>query len=108
MAKEALDRVREAEAEAEKIMGSASEEARKIRLDAEAKAAKRYGEILAQGEKEANNLKEEAKKAGDTLAKPILENGEIHKARIENMEEKDLDGAVDIIIERIVSANGHR
>ncbi len=108
MAKEALDKVREAEAKAEKIMRSASEDVRRIRLEADEKAVKRYGEILAQGEKDAERLREEARKAGGTLAKPILENGEIHKARIENMKEKDLDGAVNIIIERIVSANGHR
>ncbi len=108
MAKEALDKVREAEAQAEKIMVSASEDVRRIRIEADEKATKRYGEILAQGEREAESLREEARKAGETLAKPILENGEIHKVRIENMKEKDLDGAVNIIIERIVSANGHR
>ncbi len=108
MAKEALDKVREAEAKAEKIMASASEDVRRIRIEADEKAAKRYGEILAQGEKDANKLKDQAREAGNTLAKPILETGETHKVRIENMEEKDLDGAVNIIIERIVSANGHR
>ena len=108
MAKEALDKVREAEVEASKIVVKASEEARQVRSDAEKKAAKRYDEILAQGEKEATILKQEAQKMGDTLAKPILENGQVHNSRIEEMKEKDLESAVNIIIERIVKADGHR
>lgn len=108
MAKEALDRIREAEKTAREIISEASQKARDIRRDAEVLAEKEYKGVIAKAQHEAELQRDKARQEGESLAQPILESGSIKSAELESMEVTDLMGAVDIIIERIVKANGNR
>ena len=108
MAKEALDKVREAEEKARELTQEAAQKARDIRRDAEMLADREYKEIMAKGMKESEILKEIAVKEGETLAAPILLSGKKKAEELGSMEAKDLGDAVNIIIERIVKADGNR
>lgn len=108
MAKEALDKVREAEQKARDLTAEAGQKARDIRRDAEMLAERKFKEIMAMGLKESEVLKEKAKLEGEALAKPILDGGMAKAKKLESLEGEDLSDAVNIIIERIVKANGNR
>jgi len=108
MAKEALDAVKEAEDIARDIMAESVQKARDIRRNAEGEAERKFKEILSDASKEADLLKAKAKAEGDGIARPILEKGKQEASRLESLESKNLGDAVNIIIERIVKANGNR
>lgn len=108
MAKEALDAVKEAEDKARELMAEAGKRSRDIRREAENQAETKFKQILQDASKESDLLKEKAKAEGESIAKPILEKGEQEASRLESLESKDLGDAVNIIIERIVKANGNR
>jgi len=108
MAKEALDAVKEAEDKAREIMAEALKRSRDIRGEAENQAEKKFKEILLEATKEADLIKEKAKAEGEEIAQPILDKGKLEASRLESLESKDLGDAVNIIIERIVKANGDR
>lgn len=65
MAKEALEKVRQAEEKAREITREASQKARDIRRDAETRAEERYKEIMNMAAKETEDLRERARLEGN-------------------------------------------
>jgi len=108
MAKEALEKVRQAEEKAREITKEASQKARDIRREAEARADERYKEIMNMAANETEVLREKARLEGEQEAKPILENGKVKAEELSALDGKVLEDAVNIILERIVKADGNR
>lgn len=107
MAKEAIEAVKAAEEKAKGILVEAGHKSRDSRRDAELTAERLYREILEKTEKDAQLLKENAVKEGETIAKPIIEKGKLESQKIASLQDNDLSGAVNLIIERIVNADGN-
>ena len=108
MAKEALEKVRQAEEKAREITKEASQKSRDIRRDAEARADERYKEIMNMAARETEALREKARLEGEQEAKPILESGKAKAGELSALDDKVLEDAVNIILERIVKADGNR
>lgn len=107
MAKEAIEAVKAAEEKAKGILLEAGHRSRDSRRDAELKAEGLYREILEKAEKDAHLLKENAVREGETIAKPIIETGLLESQKIASLQDSDLIDAVNLIIERIVNADGN-
>jgi len=107
VAKEAIEAVKEAEAQAHAILQEATQASRDLMQTAEALAEDKYRQIMEEAEKEANAIKEQALSEGESIAKPIIEKGMQESQELAKMSNEDLDKTVNIIIERIVNVNGN-
>lgn len=107
MAKEAIEAVKAAEEKAREILLDAGHKARDSKKEAELTAERLYREILEKAEKDAQILKENAVRDGESIAKPIIEKGKLESQKIASLQDNDLSGAVNLIIERIVNADGN-
>ncbi|HSP48196.1 MAG TPA: ATPase [Clostridiaceae bacterium] len=107
MAKEAIEAVKAAEEKAREILLEAGHRSRDSRRDAELTAERLYKEILEKAEREAQLLRENAVKEGESIAGPIIETGKLESQKIASLQDNDLSGAVNLIIERIVNADGN-
>jgi len=58
--------------------------------------------------KETEALREKARLEGEQEAKPILESGKAKAEELSALDDKVLEDAVNIILERIVKADGNR
>lgn len=107
MAKEAIETIKEAEAKAQAILQEATQNAKNIRQEAEVLAEERYKSIIEEGDREARGIRERAIKEAEEQSKPILEKGLDEAKKILEIPDNMIDGAVNIIIERIVNTNGN-
>ncbi|SHI61920.1 hypothetical protein [Lutispora thermophila] len=107
MAKEAIGLVKDAEARAKALIQDAIQASRKSKQEAEISAEQEYNNIISQAKEEAERIKNKAIKEGESIAEPILKKGIDEGKALNNLTSKDLDSAVNIIIERIVNANGN-
>lgn len=107
MAKEAIEKVKEAEVQANVIMQEANQNSRDSKKEAEILADEKYKQIIGEAEKEAKQIQEKALQEGEVESKPILEKGLIEAKKLEEITDQDLNSVVNIIIERIVNANGN-
>lgn len=107
MAKDAIEAVREVEEKAKTLLQDAALTSKELRQEAESLADKEYGQILAQAETKAKQLKDTAVLEGEAIAKPIIDKGMEEAKALFEMNDKELEPAVTIIIERIVNANGN-
>ncbi len=107
MAKEAIEKVREAEVQANVIMQEANQNSRDSKKEAEILADEKYKQIIREADREAKEIQEKALQEGEIESKPILEKGLIEAKKLEEITDQDLDSVVNIIIERIVNANGN-
>lgn len=106
MAKEAIEAVKSAEEKAKTLLQEASQASRDSRREAELLAENKFREILNEAEAKAKEIKENALSEGEALAKPIFQKGSEEVKKFSSLTDQDLESAVNIIIERIVSANG--
>lgn len=107
MAKEAIEKVREAEVQANVIMQEANQNSRDSKKEAEILADEKYKQIIREADREAKEIQEKALQEGEIESKPILEKGLIEAKKLEEITDQDLDSVVNIIIERIVNVNGN-
>lgn len=106
MAKEAIEAVKAAEEKAKALLQEANQAAKDSKREAEVLAEKKFREILGEAEAKAKELKEKALLEGEAAAKPVIQKGKEETRKFYSLTDEDLEPAVNIIIERIVSANG--
>ena len=107
MAKDAIEAVKAAEENAKTILNEANFAFKNAVMNAEKKAEQEYDKILTFAEEEAKNIKDRFVKEGEDTSKPILEAGNKEVEKIKNIKDDALEDSVNIIIERIVNANGN-
>lgn len=107
MAKDAIEAVKAAEENAKTILSEANFAFKNAVMDAEKKAEQEYDKILTFAEQEAKNIKDRFVKEGEDTSKPILEAGNKEVEKLKNIKDDALEDSVNIIIERIVNANGN-
>lgn len=107
MARDAIESVREAENKAQEILEEARNKKIHSRLEAEKNAELEFNKILSEAKAEAKSIKDNALNEGESIAKPIMEKGLTEAETINNLKNVKLEAALNIIIERIVSANGN-
>lgn len=107
MAKDAIEAVKEAEEKSRIILQEASQASRDSRREAELIADGKYNEILDEAEKQAKALRDKALKEGEEVSAPLIENGMKEAGKFIALTDTELDLAANIIIERIVNANGN-
>ncbi|MFY9213082.1 MAG: hypothetical protein WAO45_00010 [Tissierellaceae bacterium] len=107
MAKDAIEAVKEAEQQGHRILQEATQASRDSKREAELTAQKKYMEILEEANREAEALREKALKEGEEISAPLIETGIKEAEEIIALPVAELDLAANIIIERIVSANGN-
>lgn len=107
MAKDAIEAVKEAEEKSRIILQEASQASRDSRREAELNADSKYDEILDEADKEVKALKEKALKEGEAISTPMIDNGMKEAEKFIALTDTELDLAANIIIERIVNANGN-
>lgn len=107
MAKDAIEAVKAAEEKAKTLLNEAIVNSKESIKASEQLAAEEYKRIISLAESEAKEIKNKAIQEGETLAKPIIERGTIEAKSLYDMNDDRLENAVNIIIERIVNANGN-
>ena len=107
MAKHAIESVREAVLKAQEVLDEARNKKNQTRLEAEKNAEIEFNKILSEAQAEAKSIKDKALQEGESIAKPIIEKGLKEAETINNLNDVKLESAMNIIIERIVSANGN-
>jgi len=107
MAKDAIELVKDAEAKAKALLQDAIQSSKKSKQEAEVLAEQEYEKIISQAREEAEKIKNKAKEEGEAAAGPIIEKGFKEAQALRDISSKNLDSAVNIIIERVVNANGY-
>lgn len=107
MAKEAIISVKEAEEQAREMIEKAVQASKASKAEAIQGGEEEYSRIINEAEESARTIKEKALKEGEAASKPILENGISEASKIIDISDEKIDRAVNIIIERIVNANGN-
>ncbi len=107
MAKDAIEAIRNAEAEARTLLQNAKDTSIELKNETEVLAEDKFNEILEEAREKAKQLKEASVKEGEALAAPILQEGKKESEALLAMKDEDLEVAVNIIIERIVNTNGN-
>ena len=107
MAKDAIEAVRGAEEKAKDLLQEANYTSRELKQEAESLAEREYSQILVDAESKSKQLKDAAMLEGEAIAKPIIDKGIEEAKALFAMNDKALEPAVNIIIERIVNANGN-
>lgn len=107
MAKEAIEAVKEAEAEANAILEKAIQCSKNLRQEAQVLAEKNYIEIMKLADDEVRKIREGALLEGEKISVPIIEEGIRESTRLIEMTDCDLDLAVNTIIEKVVNTNGN-
>ncbi|MDD2482582.1 MAG: ATPase [Lutispora sp.] len=107
MAKDAIETVKDAEEKAKTLLQDAILTSKNSKQEAETLAEQEYKKILANAKNEAEEIKRLAVQEGESIAKPIIERGIESAKALNDLKDEKLDSAVNIIIERIVNANGN-
>lgn len=107
MAKDAIETVREAEEKAKALLQDASQTSKDSIHEAELFAEQEYKRILSEAKTQAEEIKRSAVEEGESIAKPILEKGIEEAKELSKLSDEKIDSAINIIIERIVNANGN-
>jgi V/A-type H+-transporting ATPase subunit G/H len=107
MAKDAIEAVKAAEEEARTLLQEATINSRDSLKKSEQLGDEEYNRIILQAETDAKLIRNKAILEGETIAKPILERGTNEAKSLSEMNVEKLESAVNIIIERIVNANGN-
>ena len=107
MAKEAIVSVKEAEEQVREMIEEAVQASKRSKAEAIQGGEEEYRKIVNEAEESARIIKEKALKEGEAASKPILENGISEASQIIDISDEKIDKAVNIIIERIVNANGN-
>jgi len=102
----AIEKIRDAEWSAKKLLEKAQEEVIFLRNESRKKCTETCEEIIQNALQNAEKIKCKYQEEGEKIAKPIFEEAEENISKIRNIEEGVLNSVVDSIVERIVSSNG--
>ena len=107
MAKEAIKVIKKAEEEAQGLLEDARQTSNKIIHEAGIYAKKQYEQIISDAKIEAENVKKMAEQDAQSEAQSMISKGHEKANFIRNLETNKLNSAINIVIERIVKANGN-
>jgi len=107
MAKDAIEAVKFAEEKAKAIISEATMISKSSLLESEQLAEQEYKRIISLGEGKAKEIKKKAIQEGDEIAKPIIDKGNMEAKSLYETKDEILENSINIIIERIVNANGN-
>lgn len=102
MADEVLKKIQEAEKEADEIIFSANESAKKILKDMELKIKSNNEKVISDVNQESEKLKNEVVKDADNAVNILLKKEEGYINNILNIDEAKIDEVVKLLTERIV------
>jgi V/A-type H+-transporting ATPase subunit G/H len=106
LAVEAVLKVKEAEEQSREILRAASDAARAILLNAEKEAARQKRSILDAAADERKALVEAAVSQAEWDAGPLVAEGAKDRELLLSPDTGKFEGAVNLIVERIVSGDG--
>ncbi len=107
MAKDAIMSVKEAEGQVKEIIKESEQNAIRSKEETIQYSEDESKRIINEAKESAKALQEEARREGEAASVPILENGSLDAEKIIGINEEKISLAVNIIIERIVNANGN-
>lgn len=107
MAKEAIEAVISSEKEAKNILEEAKRTSKDKHLEAEESSQNEYKRIINEAEAAVKELIENARLEGERLSRPIIESGQNEAEAILGIKDSMLEKTANIIVERIVNANGN-
>ena len=102
MANEVLKKIQETEKEADEIISSAHESAKRILKDMELKIKSNNEKVISDVNQESENLKNEVVKDADNAVNILLKEEEGYINNILNIDEAKIDEVVKLLTERIV------
>ncbi|MBE6053716.1 MAG: ATPase [Clostridium sartagoforme] len=107
MALEAINDIKRAEEEAEKIIDEATAKSKEIIKNASILAEEEYNKTLAAANLRKNEILNKAEEEGNLEAKPILDQGERDVEEIKKISTDKKNNAINLIVERIVKIHGN-
>lgn len=107
MAKDAIEAVKAAEDKAKSILDEAVAKSKNLVVEAEKAAEDEYKQIITSAEEEAKKIKDKYLQEAEKISKPIIDQGNIDAEKMLSTKDNALEGSINIIIERIVNANGN-
>lgn len=107
MAKDAIEAVKAAEEEARAILNEATRVSKSSLLETEQLGEVEYKKIISSAEEQAKEIRNKAVQEGEAIAQPIIEKGNKEAKALYEIDDKALESSINIIVERIVNANGN-
>ena len=107
MAKDAIEMVKSAEEKAAALLQEASQRSSNSIHEAEVFAEQEFKSIILEAKAQAEKIKKTAVQEGESIAKPIIEKGIGEAKELSKLSNEKIESAINIIIERIVNANGN-
>ena len=107
MALEALNEIKKAEEEANKIIQVAISSSKELVKNAVIDAENQFQKIIEIAKKEQEKILKQAEEEGAKEAEPILKKGEEEIAKIKNLSDEKKNNAINLIVERIVKIHGN-
>ena len=106
MAKDSIERIKEAEREAQQIISQAHERAHQLIADAQAQARARRDEAIATAKSAADDTLEQARRDGGELAQKQELEQEKQCQELRRLAEKKRAQAVELVIAQITGQQG--
>jgi len=107
VAKEAVELVKKAEEESKVLLEQSRIYSDNTINEAKVSAKEKYKQIVYDAKTEAENIKKKAEEDAWTKAQPTIIKGKENANAIKNIDVTELSSAINIVIERIVKANGN-
>jgi len=107
LALEAINKIQEAETNANTIIEKALETSKEIISNAQIQGDKEYNNIIEATMLKAKQMKEDALIQGKEDSQPFIIDGEKEVDKVLNIHQSKIDLAVSLVIERIVKFNGN-
>ncbi|WP_066895337.1 ATPase [Clostridium nigeriense] len=107
MALEAINDIKKAEDQAEKLVQEATIRSKEIIKNASIQAEEEYNKILECANLRKIEILKKSEEDGNLEAAPILEKGEEEVQEIKNVSDDKQNNAINLIVERIVKIHGN-
>lgn len=107
MALEAINDIKRAEDQAEKLVQEATAKSKEIVKSASILADEEYKKILECANLRKSEILKKAEEDGNSESKPILDKGEKEVQEIKNISTDKKNNAINLIVERIVKVHGN-
>lgn len=98
-----VEKISEAESNADQIVKDAKKKAEEILEQIKTVGKKEYNSIIEEGESARREMLNKAQKEGEIKEAPILEASREKVKKIQNMEDSKIQSVSNSIVERIVS-----
>jgi len=102
LAKEVLQKIRDAEGESNKIIADANEKAKVILKNIEQKIKDDGDKMISEANLEVENLKKQSMDDAEKRVKSLLSSEEENVNKILEIDERKIDEVVNLLAERIV------